>query len=110
VYLSWLGPAGLVELGEACLAGARYARERLAAAGAVLAHPDAPFGKEFALRTPDPAGLARALAGEGYLVGPAVGEDLLLVAVTEQRTKAEVDGLAAAFERVPAGTREGGAA
>src|SRR4051794_10293051 len=39
VYLSWLGPQGLVALGEACLAGASYARERLQASGVELADP-----------------------------------------------------------------------
>jgi len=101
VYLSWLGPRGLVELGEACLAGTAYAAQRLAAVPDVeLAHPDAPIGKEFALRLPDPRMKAHDLAARGYLVGPVVdiaGEELLLVAVTEQRTRADIDGLAEAF-------------
>ena len=100
VYLSWLGPQGLVELGEACLDGAAYAARRLAEAGVPLAHPDSPVGKEFAVDVPDPAALQRRLADRGHLVGPIVrvGErNLLLVAVTEQRTRAEVDDLARAF-------------
>lgn len=104
VYLSWLGPQGLRELGEACLAGAAYAAEQLSAiAGVELAHPGGVFGKEFALRLPDPVATAVALAERGYLVGPAVRlaeEDLLLVAVTEQRTRADVDGLTAVLAKV----------
>jgi glycine dehydrogenase subunit 1 len=99
VYLSWLGPQGLVELGEACLAGAAYAAEQLAAVGVPLAFPDSPVGKEFALGMPDPAGVQRKLAERGHLVGPIVnvdGRELLLVAVTEQRTKQDVDDLARA--------------
>lgn len=115
VYLAWLGPAGLTELGEACLAGAAYAVERLTGAGARLAFPAAPYGKEVALRVEDPGGVAARLAGAGYLVGPVVevgGEQLLLVAVTEQRTRADVDGLAAAWARVasPVGAGAGAAA
>jgi len=114
VYFSWLGPAGLVAVGEACLAGAAYARERIAAVpGVELAHPGAPIGKEFALRLADPAGTAAALAERGYLVGPVLeigGEPLLLVAVTEERTHVQVDGLAAALAGVLGGGGRNGAA
>ena len=100
VYLSWLGPQGLVEVGEACLAGAAYAAEQLAAAGVPLAFPDSPVGKEFAVAVPDPEATQRRLAEQGHLVGPVVtvgGRKLLLVAVTEQRTRSQVDDLARAF-------------
>ncbi len=104
VYFSWLGPQGLVAVGEACLAGAAYARERLATVpGVGLAHPDAAVGKEFAVRVADPMATAAALAGRGYLVGPVLelgGEALLLVAVTEERTRDQIDGLAAALAAV----------
>ena len=56
VYLAWLGPDGLAELGEQCAAKTAYASERLCAlAGVEPALPDAPFFKEFALRLPRPA-------------------------------------------------------
>ena len=106
VYLSWLGPQGLVELGEACLAGAAYAADRLAAAGVELAHPGAVYGKEFAVRVAEPEQVAARLAADGYLVGPVVdvGEErLLLVAVTEQRTRDEIDALATAFAAAAGG-------
>lgn len=116
VHYSWLGPAGLVELGEACLAGAAELAARLdglagAAGRVVLAHPDSPYVKEFALRVEGvlgPEGLARGLARRGHLVGPvlpdpAAGEDLLLVAVTEQRTLDDVDDLVRAVEAELAG-------
>ncbi len=102
VYLGWLGPGGLAELGRQCAAKAAYAAERLTALpGVELLHPDAPFFKEFALRTPRPAeDVVAALVERGYLAGvpfPAAGEDVLLVAVTERRTREEIDGLAAAM-------------
>ncbi|MCA1822672.1 MAG: aminomethyl-transferring glycine dehydrogenase subunit GcvPA [Mycobacteriales bacterium] len=101
VYLSWLGPQGLREIGERCLAGSAYAAAELTQVpGVALAFPGASFGKEFALRVADPTRVQRALAAAGYLVGPVVDlarEELLLVAVTEQRTRREVDGLVAAF-------------
>ncbi|HVM11055.1 MAG TPA: aminomethyl-transferring glycine dehydrogenase subunit GcvPA [Actinomycetota bacterium] len=100
VYLSWLGPRGLVEVGEACAAKARYAADRLVAAGARLAHPDEPFFKEFALTFDRPATEVRdTLLEVGYLVGPVV-DDSLLVACTERRTRGEIDGLAEALGEV----------
>ena len=49
--LSWLGPEGLREVGETCLALAQYARERIPLEPAF----DAPAFKEVAFRTPIPA-------------------------------------------------------
>jgi glycine dehydrogenase subunit 1 len=99
VYLAWLGPGGLEELGRQCLAKARYAAERITdLTPAELLWPEAPFFKEFAVRTPgDPAEVQRHLLEAGFLVGPVVGEEGLLVAVTERRTREEIDRLVKAF-------------
>jgi glycine dehydrogenase subunit 1 len=96
VYLGWLGPAGLVELGRQCASRAAYAADRLTSVpGVSLVFPEQPFFKEFALRSPRPAVDVRdALIERGILAGvplaPA-GEDVLLVAVTEKRDKGEID-------------------
>jgi glycine dehydrogenase subunit 1 len=103
VYLAWLGPRGLEELGRACAAKARYAAETLASVdGVELLHPGAEFFKEFGLRLPRPAADVRdQLLERGFLAGVPVpggdGRDLL-VAVTERRTRTEIDALAAALE------------
>jgi glycine dehydrogenase subunit 1 len=102
VYLAWLGPQGLREVGEASAAKARYAAGRLTALeGVGLLHPDVPFFKEFALRVegPTPEEVRDALSDRGFLVGPVV-DGGLLVACTERRTRAEIDALAGAFEEV----------
>jgi len=105
VYLGWLGPEGLAELGRQCAAKAAYAAERLTQIrGVELLHPGAPFFKEFAVRLPRAATDAvAALVSEGYLAGVPfghAGEDVLLVAVTEKRTRAQIDGLADAMGAV----------
>ncbi len=107
IYLGWLGPEGLAELGRQCAAKASYAAEKLTqVSGVSLLHPDAPFFKEFALRVPGSADrVVERLVEHGYLGGVAfsqAGEDVLLVAVTERRTRAQIDGLAAAMEAVVA--------
>jgi glycine dehydrogenase subunit 1 len=98
IYLGWLGPQGLREIGVQCASKAAYAAERLSALpGVSLLHPDASFFKEFALRLPRPAAqVVDAVLAHGYLAGvpmPAAGDDVLVVAVTERRSKAEIDGL-----------------
>ncbi len=107
IYLGWLGPDGLAELGRQCAAKASYAAERLAGvSGVSLLHPDAPFFKEFALRVPgDAQRVVEGLVEHGYLGGvafPRAGEDVLLVAVTERRTREQIDGFAGAMEAVVA--------
>jgi glycine dehydrogenase subunit 1 len=100
VYLSWLGPQGLREVGEICMALGEYAKERLGAAGFGLVFPDRPTFKEFAVRVGRPAhDVVRAARERGVHPGYALGrdyaglDDALLVAVTEKRTPAEVDRL-----------------
>src|SRR5258708_27214348 len=51
VHLSLLGPQGLREVGEACMALAAHAKARLVDAGFELVFPDRPTFKEFAIRT-----------------------------------------------------------
>ena len=104
VYLSWLGPQGLREVGETCLALARYAKERLAEAGFPLVFPDQTTFKEFAVRVGQPAKAAVAAARErgvhpGYALGRDYAglDDALLIAVTEKRTVEEIDLLVEAL-------------
>lgn len=105
IYLAWLGPRGLVELGRACHAKAAYAAERLTQIpGVALRFPEAPFFKEFALRLPRRADEVRdELVEHGFLAGVPLPEpetDTLLVAVTERRTRADIDALAEAMAEV----------
>jgi glycine dehydrogenase subunit 1 len=98
VHLSWLGPQGLREQGETCMALGEYAKERL---GLPLVFPDQATFKEFAVRVgrsaKDVIGDARARGVHpGYALGRDYGglDDALLVAVTEKRTPADIDRLA----------------
>ena len=104
VHLSLLGPGGLRELGETCMALAGYAKERLVAAGLELAFPERTTFKEFAVRTGRNAREALAEArAKGVYAGYPLGrdyaglDDTLLVAVTEKRTVDEIDQLAGAL-------------
>ena len=96
IYLSWLGKRGLVELAELMLKRTHYAREGL---GLERINPG-PVVREFAVRVPDLDGLFRRARAAGVNPGYRLGrdypeyEDGLLVAITERRTRADIDRLA----------------
>jgi glycine dehydrogenase subunit 1 len=105
-YLSWLGPQGLREVGETCMALAEYAKEGLVATGLELPFSDRTTFKEFAVRVGRNAReVVRDALAEGVHPGYALGrdypgmDDVLLVAVTERRTKDEIDRLAEVLTR-----------
>ncbi|HZD81037.1 MAG TPA: aminomethyl-transferring glycine dehydrogenase subunit GcvPA [Actinomycetota bacterium] len=105
VYLAWLGPQGLAELGRQCAARAAYALDRLTRIRGV--EPMFPGGecfKEFVLRLPRPASsVVEDLVARGFLAGvplPQGDGHGLLVAVTEQRTRDQIEGLADAMGEV----------
>ena len=109
IYLATLGRRGLVRVGELSAAKAHYAAEHLAKIPGVSLRFAAPFFKEFALKLPKPPErVASRLARQGFLAGVPLKSfdrslgDCLLVAVTEKRTKAEIDAFAAALEKAVA--------
>jgi glycine dehydrogenase subunit 1 len=102
VYLSWLGRAGIVELGELLLARTHYARERLAAIEGVHKLHEQPVVREFALRLDaDVAAVRRRCVERGVnpgvdvqaLSGRASDRGVLLVALTERRSREDIDRL-----------------
>jgi len=104
VTLSWLGPQGLREVGETCMGLAAYARERL---GLDVVFPERATFKEFAVRVGRSArNVVRDARARGVHPGYALGrdypamDDALLICVTEKRTPAEIDRLAAVLNEV----------
>ena len=102
VYLSWLGREGLVELGELLLARTHYARETLAALDGVHTLHEQPVVREFALKLDaDVDRVRRRCIAEGVnpgvdaqaLSGRAEDSGVLLVAITEKRSRVEIDRL-----------------
>ena len=98
VYLSWLGKEGLPALGLRLARAAAYLRERLVEVPGIESYTRGPVFREFAVTLPVAAGdLVAALAGRGYLAGLDLGrfgpslEHVLLLAVSERRTRAEID-------------------
>jgi glycine dehydrogenase subunit 1 len=118
VYLSWLGRRGLVELGELLVQRTAYARDALRTIDGVTPLHTQPVVREFALTLglSDLASVRRVIArcaGEhvnpGYPLGIDYPEypDGLLVAVTEQRSRADIDQLVDVLGRAVALERAG---
>jgi glycine dehydrogenase subunit 1 len=107
VYLSLLGPHGLREVAELCVRRSHYAAERIAAGGRMVLPFDRPFFKEFTVR--DRSGrvsdLLAAAHEAGFLAGVPLGrwypelDDCFLIAVTEKRTRGEIEALAESLAR-----------
>ena len=100
IYLSWLGQRGMVELGELLVRRTAYAREHLEAVEGVSPAHSQPVVREFAitLDAPVPAVIERcrqAGVNPGYPLDRDYPElpNGLLVALTERRTRADIDRL-----------------
>ncbi len=105
VYLSTMGKQGLRQVAELCLQKAHYAASEIVKLpGYALAYPDVPFFKEFVIQTPsDPAAINDALLAQGIIGGLPLGPyydgmtNAMLLCVTEQRTREEIDALVQAL-------------
>ncbi|MFM7071205.1 MAG: aminomethyl-transferring glycine dehydrogenase subunit GcvPA [Planctomycetota bacterium] len=107
VYLAAMGRQGFQETARLCLWKAAYARSRLANSQRYEVCFQLPTFKEFLVRDKrgDVASALAAARREGILAGVPVGRwypefaDCFLVAVTEQRTREEIDRWSEALER-----------
>lgn len=99
VYLSVMGKQGLKQVAELCLSKSHYAYSKLLATGRFEKVCDAPFFREFAVRSVDEPveTINRRLRDRGMIGGLALEryypemKNCWLVAVTEKRTRQEID-------------------
>jgi glycine dehydrogenase subunit 1 len=104
IYLAALGKEGLQEVARQCLLKAHYAQKELAALPGVTPVFSGPFFCEFVLKTKlGPGDVARSLADQSFAAGFDLSpyypefEGAMLFAVTETRTRDEIDALVAAI-------------
>ena len=94
VYMSLMGKQGLKEAAELSYAGAHYLCDELLKTGKFCLVYNQPFFNEFVVRySGDVDALQKRLTENGIFGGIKVGSDQLMFAVTEKRTKEEVDNL-----------------
>ncbi len=106
IQLGWLGTYGLREVATRCAQGAHYLYNELLGVDGVEALTSQPFFREFAVRlTKSAREVISLMADDGVLAGLSVVqltngadpsiegdvENVLLVTVTERRTKEEID-------------------
>ncbi len=109
IQLGWLGTGGLVEVARRCAQATRYTRDALLALDRVEPFAEAPVVREFAVRLPVPAAtVIERMADAGFLAGITLddtveqGEFGLLIAVTERRTREEIDAYVTALAKAVA--------
>lgn len=101
IYMAMMGKTGLQKVADLCLQKSHYAAGRIAELPGYTLRFNTPFFKEFVIQTPgDAAHIVHQLAGQHILAGVSLGcfpqfkmDDCLLIAVTERRTKAQIDRL-----------------
>ena len=104
MYLAVMGPTGLRQAAELSTRKAHYAAERLAQVPGLSLPFPGPFFKEFVVKSRKPAqGVLEEVLRRGFHGGIDLGRfyprlsDCILLAVTEKRTRTEIDSLAEAF-------------
>jgi glycine dehydrogenase subunit 1 len=123
LYLSLVGKTGFLQASRACFQKAHYVARRIVRLPGYALAFEAPFYNEFAVRTPvAPSQICREGLGAGLLAGIPLDEHplrsalgpsgpdpdrTLLVAVTEKRTRAEIDRLVDLLSRFTGETRRG---
>ena len=100
VYLAAMGPAGLRQAAQLCYDKAHYLADQLSQAGIHRKFPQQPFFNEVLVQLKRPVEQVLDEASRaGFLAGYPVGTeypdlaDCMLIAVTEKRTRAEIDRL-----------------
>ncbi len=107
VYLSMLGENGFKKIAGLCFHKAHYLAKRLAEVKGVQLLNDAPFFREFAIRLSEPTDrMLEDMSANGYLAGVPLKrfyperENDLLIAVTEKRSKTEMDQFVETLDEV----------
>ena len=94
IYMSLMGKEGLKEAARLSYAGAHYLADRLLATGKFAMAFDKPFFNEFCVRySGDVDALQKKFIDNGIFGGIKVATDTIMFAVTEKRTKEEIDKL-----------------
>lgn len=98
IYMSLIGKQGLIDLANLCIQKSHYLSEKISMIKGFSIKYNKPFFKEFVVSTPKPPEeIINSLCEKKIFAGIDLknyGEDGLLIAVTEKRTKEEIDNFA----------------
>jgi glycine dehydrogenase subunit 1 len=100
IHLSWLGPQGLYEIGYQAIQKASYMKQQLIDHDINISNPNNSL-REFIIQTSKPAeDVILEMGNKGFLAGIKYSDKEILVAVTEKRTKAEIDKYVTSLQEV----------
>jgi glycine dehydrogenase subunit 1 len=98
VYLSLMGPEGMKQVNDLCYQRAHYLYKKLLETGKFEPVFDAPFLKEFVLKSKTPAAeLQKKLAAAGFFGALETEEGYVSFCVTEKRSYEDIDELVKAL-------------
>ncbi|MDP8298328.1 MAG: aminomethyl-transferring glycine dehydrogenase subunit GcvPA [Candidatus Tantalella remota] len=107
VYMCLTGRGGIKMVARLCMEKTEYAKKKLSKVKGVEVKTSSPTFNEFVIRLPkDPNEIIGKLIDKGFAAGFPLGryypdmEDYMLIAVTEKRTKEDIDRFAEALEEV----------
>lgn len=105
VYLALMGRKGVSDVARLCAEKSHYLAGRMSELDGFHLAYTAPFFKEFVVKCPDrPEKIVASLAKKGFIPGVPLGRfdsslsDMLVLAVTEKRTRQEMDSLVSLLE------------
>ena len=91
IHLSWLGPQGLYEIGYQAIQKASYMKQALMNNGFNILNNSTSL-REFLIQTKRSSeDIILEMGDKGYLAGIKYSDNEILVAVTEKRTKEQID-------------------
>jgi glycine dehydrogenase subunit 1 len=100
IHLSWLGPQGLYEIGYQAIQKASYMKQQLIEKKFIISNPNNSL-REFIVQTSRPAEeVILDMGSKGFLAGIKYSNNEILVAVTEKRTKHEIDKYIKALQEI----------
>jgi glycine dehydrogenase subunit 1 len=108
VYLATMGKSGLSKVAQLCLNKTAYAMDKINnVAGFSISYPDAVSFKEFVVNCPvNPKIVNDTLWKNGMIGGLPINDNQMLIAITEKRTKAEIDKLVSVLEHLNPPTKQ----
>ena len=100
IHLCWLGPEGIYSMGYQAMQKANYLKNRLKEEDIEILNHKSSI-REFIIKTPKNSDLViEGMADKGFLAGIKYDDNHLLIAVTEKRTKQELENYVDAIKKV----------
>ena len=100
IHLSWMGPEGIYQVGYQAIQKASYMKAQLKEKGFNIINDESSL-REFLVETKKPTDeILTEMGNRGFLAGIKYSDTQILIALTEKRTKNEIDNYVESFSEV----------